>query len=67
MPSSNQGYWKAKLSRNVERDAENLLKLADLGFEVLVIWDCETNRSADLALRLVTFLGLVGTTGTRSA
>jgi G:T-mismatch repair DNA endonuclease (very short patch repair protein) len=31
----------AKLDRNVERDAENVCKLEEAGWHVLVIWECE--------------------------
>ena len=41
-PKSNTGYWSAKLTRNVARDAENVRKLQALGWRVLIVWDCET-------------------------
>ncbi|MGZ8212895.1 MAG: very short patch repair endonuclease [Methylosarcina sp.] len=41
VPSSNQGYWMPKLARNVERDSENMNLLHELGWDILVIWECE--------------------------
>lgn len=40
-PKSNQHYWLPKLERNAARDAEDLPQLAELGWDVLVIWECE--------------------------
>jgi G:T-mismatch repair DNA endonuclease (very short patch repair protein) len=41
-PKPNTDYWDAKLRRNVERDAQHLRALAKAGWELLMIWDCET-------------------------
>jgi len=51
-PSSNADYWHPKLARNVARDENVRLKLARLGWEVLVIWECETADAADLTHRI---------------
>lgn len=55
-PSSNEGYWKPKLARNVERDASALAALTGAGWEVLVMWECETKDRASLQKRLCDFL-----------
>ena len=44
MPKSNAGYWKPKLERNRERDAENIRKLEAMGWNVIVVWECELKR-----------------------
>lgn len=38
------------------RDAKNLLSLASLGWDTLVIWECETLNISALCARLLTFL-----------
>ena len=43
-PSSNTEYWVPKITRNVERDAENYKKLAELGWKVLVVWEFELKK-----------------------
>jgi len=43
-PATNQDYWNDKLDRTLERDRENQCKLRDMGWEVLVIWECETRK-----------------------
>lgn len=40
-PSSNVEYWVPKINRNIERDKENYEKLAALGWNVLIVWECE--------------------------
>ena len=44
-PSSNQEYWKPKIQRNVERDFKNKIALQDLGWNVLVVWECELKKN----------------------
>jgi len=56
-PLTNQDYWSPKLMRNVERDARNQSALFSLGWESLVIWECQTRTSAsDLEKILAAFL-----------
>lgn len=43
-PSSNQEYWKPKIQRNVERDINNKMALQELGWNVLVVWECELKK-----------------------
>lgn len=55
-PKSNTDYWNPKLTRNKERDAERIAALQADGWEVLVIWECETKDTKDLQARLQRFL-----------
>jgi len=57
LPKSNRGYWRPKLARNVERDAEHLRALKSDGWKVLVIWECETKDGNKVRRRLLKFLG----------
>jgi len=43
-PVQNAAYWNKKLDRTLARDKENINKLEDLGYKVLVIWECETKK-----------------------
>jgi DNA mismatch endonuclease (patch repair protein) len=40
-PKSNREFWIDKISSNVERDRVNQKKLVDLGWNVLVVWECD--------------------------
>lgn len=42
-PKSNVEFWQRKFATNVARDAKNAQALADLGWTVIVVWECETN------------------------
>lgn len=56
LPKSRVDFWKKKLERNQERDAEHLRRLAKEEWSVLVIWECETGDLADIERRLKSFL-----------
>lgn len=56
IPKSRISYWKLKLSRNQQRDVENGRKLRQLGWKVLVIWECDALDRKKLTARLKRFL-----------
>jgi len=56
LPKSRTDFWLPKLARNKERDREVQDKLASLGWEVLVIWDCQIKKSDVLIKKLKDFL-----------
>lgn len=41
MPSTNADLWESKFERNVERDRSVRRQLEKLGWQVLVIWECD--------------------------
>ena len=41
MPKTRREYWEPKLTRNYERDIENIEKLRASGWYVIVVWECE--------------------------
>ena len=47
IPKANTDYWLAKISRNRERDARNAKALADLGWKVVVVWECQMTGKSD--------------------
>jgi DNA mismatch endonuclease (patch repair protein) len=60
IPKSHIPYWRPKLQRNAWRDKQVVRQLRKLGWRVLVIWECEANRSKPdrLSERLKKFLKL---------
>lgn len=56
-PKSRQEFWGPKIARNVERDAESLSRLSALGWESLVIWECELADLDAVGARITGFLG----------
>lgn len=55
-PKSNTGYWNPKIEGNKARDQRHQLVLETMGWQVLVIWDCETKNLPDLERRVIAFL-----------
>lgn len=55
-PRSNTSYWGPKLARNRERDKKNRKSLRDLGWDVMVIWECEITEMERLEKRVFRFL-----------
>ena len=43
-PSSNQEYWIPKIKRNAERDKHDKKLLQNMGWNVLVVWECELKK-----------------------
>jgi DNA mismatch endonuclease (patch repair protein) len=56
-PKSRLEFWKPKLSANARRDRRNLRTLLALGWDVLVIWECELGDLTGLRKRVSRFLG----------
>lgn len=55
-PKSRIAYWMAKFEANVARDAEKEQRLRELGWQVFVVWECETFDTDQLARRLTSLL-----------
>ncbi|GBF26731.1 very short patch repair protein [bacterium MnTg02] len=55
-PKSNSNYWGPKLDRNVQRDKSRRKQLTKMGWNVLVVWECETVKLDRLHKRIVDFL-----------
>jgi DNA mismatch endonuclease (patch repair protein) len=45
-PATRRDFWENKLSENVARDKHKKMELEALGWNVLVIWECQTTDSA---------------------
>ncbi|MDR4308268.1 DNA mismatch endonuclease Vsr [Chelatococcus sambhunathii] len=52
LPKTNADYWRAKIARNVARDARVHGELAALGWRTLTLWECELKDGELLARRL---------------
>lgn len=56
VPSSNTGYWQRKLQRNVERDAAVRKALHAMGWDSLVLWECQIKDELLLRKAISAFL-----------
>lgn len=43
-PSSNEDYWRPKILGNAERDRQNIEMLQALGWNVIIVWECELKK-----------------------
>jgi DNA mismatch endonuclease (patch repair protein) len=55
-PKVRAAFWQAKFAANIERDHRSIAGLEKEGWEVLVIWECETDDASKLSARLAQFL-----------
>lgn len=44
VPATNANFWKQKRLSNVQRDEQNFRALTSSGWDVLVVWECETKQ-----------------------
>ncbi|MGO8943896.1 MAG: very short patch repair endonuclease [Syntrophobacteraceae bacterium] len=47
IPKQNSAFWEKKLLRNVQRDHAAYRELTELGWEIVVIWECEVKKRPD--------------------
>ena len=52
-PSTRIDFWAAKFAANVARDARQQEELARLGWNVLVVWQCDLKNQQAVATALV--------------
>ena len=55
-PKTNQGFWRDKFKANQIRDRRNADLVQGLGWEVLVVWQCEIVDLRSLRGRIGSFL-----------
>ena len=57
LPRSKPEYWGPKLERNRRRDIVSIARLRELGWRILVVWECETKDRGRLNKMLASYLG----------
>lgn len=56
LPKSRLDFWGPKLQSNRERDLRQQVELKTLGWDFLVVWECELRNRVELAERLRRFI-----------
>lgn len=59
LPKTNKSFWNRKFDDNVRRDKYVREQLLEIGYELMVIWECQTKNISDLENRLFDFVGPV--------
>lgn len=57
LPKSRLEFWGEKLEGNKRRDMRNQEALVEIGWSVLVVWECEVADEKALIERIRAFLG----------
>ena len=57
VPRTRVDYWVPKLARNRERDADHAARLLAMGWDTMVVWECEMKDVASVVHRVGRFLG----------
>ena len=51
IPSTNSGFWRNKLQKNISRDDVNIKALTNDGWKVSVVWECEIENHLNRTIR----------------
>ncbi len=60
LPSSNVDYWVTKIEKNIERDNRKINELKKLGWNVVVIWQCEIKALKNREIRFSKLISEIG-------
>ena len=52
IPNTNSDFWRDKFIRNIARDEKDQQILKELGWRVIVVWECEISNKSKREVRL---------------
>lgn len=44
-PKNNEDFWRIKITSNVTRDSEKREQLENMGWKVIVVWECQLKKA----------------------
>jgi DNA mismatch endonuclease (patch repair protein) len=47
LPKTRVDYWMEKLNRNAERDKSKVKSLEEMGWNVIIVWECEIRHKPE--------------------
>jgi DNA mismatch endonuclease, patch repair protein len=53
LPRTHPEFWSSKFSRNVERDSRKVIELQEVGWKVLVVWECEISEDVEAVVEKI--------------
>ena len=56
IPDTNSFFWQEKFKKNILRDAEEQRELEEMGWHVIVLWECEISSKKKREARLQTLV-----------
>ncbi|MDQ0341151.1 DNA mismatch endonuclease (patch repair protein) [Caldalkalibacillus uzonensis] len=45
IPKRNREFWLKKLTRNMERDQQVIEELESMGWNIIIIWECQVKKN----------------------
>ena len=52
MPKTHTDFWKRKFEQNVKNDLANHKKLRNLGWHVIILWECEIKEDFEQLIKM---------------
>ncbi len=52
-PKTNKAFWKEKFKKNVSRDRRNQRSLRELGWKVIVVWECTVLKDPEAVYKRI--------------
>jgi DNA mismatch endonuclease (patch repair protein) len=56
IPKTNQEYWVSKIEKNLARDENSIAEINSLGWNVIVLWECEIKSRGQKLESLLAYL-----------
>lgn len=53
MPKTRTAFWSEKFERNVANDNKHRIELENMGFHVIILWECEITKHLDETMQHV--------------
>lgn len=53
MPKTHTDFWKRKFEQNVKNDLANHKKLRNLGWHVIILWECEIKEDFEQLIKMI--------------
>lgn len=50
LPETRKDFWRDKIQSNIDRDKRNSSTLQSMGWNVIVIWECELKKNKDYTI-----------------
>lgn len=52
MPKTHTDFWKRKFEQNIKNDLANHKKLRNLGWHVIILWECEIKEDFEQLIKM---------------
>ncbi len=53
IPKTRTEFWTEKINANIKRDRINIAKLREMGWRIIIVWQCELRKNPQSRLQLL--------------